>query len=140
MTALVDTSVLSLALRRRKRDLLAPTERVVVDRLTSLSDNDEAAVIGMVRQELLGGVRHAEQFQALRMVLDGFVYVAVEVADHDLAAEFFNRCRTRGVAATDIDMLICAAAARRDLPVFTTDGDFERYAKLLNFRLEPIPP
>lgn len=139
MTVLVDTSVLSVALRRQRPDLRSPAEQAVADRLIRLSDDDEAAIIGMVRQELLSGVRHAEQFERLRTLLDGFVYVPVTAADHDLAAEQFNRCRSKGVAATDIDMLVCAAAVRRALPVFTTDGDFERYAKVLNFRIEPLP-
>jgi predicted nucleic acid-binding protein len=138
VTALVDTSALSLAFRRRRPDLRSPAEHSVVQRLTRLVDNDEAAIIGMVRQELLSGVRSADQFHALRKVLDGLVSVTVDVADHDLAAEYFNRCRARGVAATDVDMLVCAAAAGRGLPVFTTDGDFQRYATILNIRLEPV--
>ena len=139
MTVLVDTSVLSLALWRRTPARRTPAERAVVERLLALSDDDEAALIGMVRQELLSGVRHAAQFAKLQTVLDGFLNVPVETPDHDLAAEFFNRCRTRGVAATDVDMLLCAAAARRGLPIFTTDGDFQRYADVLNVKLEPPP-
>ena len=139
MTVLVDTSVLSLALRRRSGARRTPADQAVVERLLKLSDDDEAAVIGMVRQELLSGVRHAAQFAKLQAVLDGFVTVPVAAADHDLAAEFFNRCRTRGVAATDVDMLVCATAARRQMPVFTTDGDFRRYADALNVKLEPLP-
>jgi predicted nucleic acid-binding protein len=139
MTVLVDTSVLSLALRRRRPDQRTPVQQAIVDRLIRLLDNDQAAIIGMVRQELLSGVRHAEQFARLQTVLDGFVPVAVSTPDHDLAAGFFNRCRSRGVAATDVDMLICAAAERRGLPVFTTDPDFGRYADVVGIKLEPIP-
>ena len=139
MTVLVDRSVLSVALRRRVSARRTPAEQALVGRLLALSDDDEAAVIGMVRQELLSGVRHAAQFAQLRTVLDGFLNVLVDTADHDLAAEFFNRCRTRGLAATDVDMLLCAAAARRGMPVLTTDGDFQRYAHVLNVKLEPLP-
>ena len=113
--------------------------QALVERLLALSDDDEAAVIGMIRQELLSGVRHAAQFAKLRTVLDGFLNVPVTTADHDLAAEFFNRCRTRGVAATDVDMLICATAARRRMSVLTTDVDFQRYAQVLNVNLTPLP-
>src|SRR5438552_17962947 len=84
-------------------------------------------------------VRHEEQLAKLQTVLDGFVNVTVVTPDHDLAAEFFNRCRGGGVAATDVDMLICAAAARRGLPVFRTDGDFERYGKIRGVTLVSIP-
>jgi predicted nucleic acid-binding protein len=139
MSVLVDTSVLSLALRRRRPDERTKVQQAIVDRLTRLSDDDEAAIIGMVRQEVLSGVRHAGQFARLQSVLDGFVPVAVTPPDHDLAAEFFNGCRSDGVAATDVDMLICAAAFRRGLTVFTTDADFVRYADIVGIRLEPIP-
>jgi predicted nucleic acid-binding protein len=139
VTALVDTAVLSLAFRRRDPALRSPAEQAVVQRLARLVDDDEAAVIGMIRQELLSGVRGPKDFQKLRTVLDGLIYIRVDAADHDLAAESFNRCRSRGVAATDVDMLICAVAERRGLPVYTTDGGFEEYARVLNIRLEPIP-
>ena len=45
-----------------------------------------------------------------------------------------------------IDFLICAAAVRHDLAVFTTDGDFHQFAKCLPIVLhetrttaEPMP-
>jgi predicted nucleic acid-binding protein len=34
-----------------------------------------------------------------------------------------------------VDMLICAAAVRHDVAVFTVDRDFERYARALPVRL-----
>ena len=140
MTVIVDTSVLSLAFRRRRPDHLSPAAQAVVQRLSRLLDDDQAAIIGMVRQELLSGVRSVKQFQALRDVLDGLVPIAVDSSDHDLAAESFNLCRARGIAATDVDMLVCAAASRRGLPVFTTDGDFQSYAQVLRIKLEPLSP
>jgi len=42
-----------------------------------------------------------------------------------------NQCRTRGIAGSTIDFLICAVAHRREWQVFTTDRDFARYARVL---------
>jgi predicted nucleic acid-binding protein len=46
-----------------------------------------------------------------------------------------NVCRKRGVAATSVDLLICAVALRNKWSVFTTDRDFERYSRMLGVKL-----
>jgi predicted nucleic acid-binding protein len=125
---LVDTTVLSLAFRRRDRSRLAADERAIVDHFVELSDAGDIVLIGMVRQELLSGVRTREQFDRLRATLDGSDYLDLGLADHDHAAEIRNACRARGVAGDDIDVLVCAAGSRRGVAVFSTDPDFERYA------------
>ena len=47
----------------------------------------------------------------------------------------FNRCRRRGVQGSNTDFLICAFSLRRKLSIFTTDGDFEHYAKIVDIQL-----
>jgi predicted nucleic acid-binding protein len=51
------------------------------------------------------------------------------------AACMHNQCRTRGIADSTVDFLICAVAHRRQWQAFTTDRDFERYARVL-----PVKP
>lgn len=132
---LVDTSILSLVLRRRRPDQLSIQERALVAHFLELSQRGDVALLGIIRQELLSGVRHREQFDRLQQVLDGYDYIDLSIADHDFAAECFNRCRSSGVAAGDVDMLICGAALRRDLSIFSTDPDFARYARVLALQL-----
>jgi len=132
---LVDTTVLSLSLRRRDPSRLSDHERRVVAEFLNLSDSGQIILLGVIRQELLSGIRHHEQFNRLRRILNGYSYLNVNLIDHDVAAEYTNRCRSAGLDAGDIDMLICAAAARAEIAVFTTDGDFSRYAKHLPLRL-----
>ena len=132
---LVDTTVLSLSLRRRDPARLSETERRTVAEFVAAGDRGQVGLLGVIRQELLSGVRHPEQFDRLRLILNGYDYLGVTLADHDVAAEYTNRCRSAGVDAGDIDMLICAVAARAEVPVFTTDGDFGRYARHLPVRL-----
>ena len=140
MNVLVDTSVLSLAFRRSRPELLAAADRTVVDRLRRLSEDDMVVLIGAIRQEALSGLKAAGQFDRIRSVLDGFRCLSTEVADYDAAADAFNRCRSRGIAGGPIDMLICATATRHRLPVFTVDPDFGRYATVLPVRLyDPTP-
>ena len=134
MRVLVDTSVWSLALRRRSATL-NPAEQRHVATLGRLIDEHRVLMIGPVRQELLSGVRHREQFDQLRMHLSAFPDEVLATQDHEAAAEMGNQCRGDGLAVSAIDLLICAATIRRAAALFTTDGDFARYAEILPLEL-----
>ena len=131
---LVDTTIWSLALRRRTTGL-RHRDKELVDAWTTLVTDGSAALIGPVRQEILSGIKRVEVFEFLRQRLSDFAYLPIEPADYDQAAAFFNVCRESGVAATSIDMLICAVAHKQSVQVFTTDRDFDRYANHLPVRL-----
>ena len=130
MKVLVDTSVWSLALRRKAR-LHAPP----VQELRALVEQGRVAMIGPIRQELLSGIRTGDSFARLRDHLRPFADEPLETADFERAAEHFNVCRSRGIQGSNTDFLICAVAERRKLPILTTDGDFIRFAKILPITL-----
>lgn len=60
---------------------------------------------------------------------------ALTTDDVERAAAHFNACRARGIQGSNTDFLICAAAERRGFPIFTTDADFVRFARLLPIAL-----
>ena len=130
MSVLVDTSVWSLALRRRR--VSAGPEAA---ELGALIREGRASIIDPVRQEILSGVSSEEQFQTLREYLRPFTDLPLATDDYEEAASFFNRCRTKGVQGSNTDFLICAAAARRQLTILTTDGDFSHFARVLPIQL-----
>lgn len=134
MKVLVDTSVWSLALRRR-----APAHPAV-DELGALIAAGRAAMIGPIRQELLSGVRDAAGFTRLCEHLRAFPDEIIERTDFERAAEHFNACRAAGVQGSNTDFLICAVAERHGMPVLTTDTDFVRFASLIPVRLHRIQP
>jgi predicted nucleic acid-binding protein len=134
MTVLVDTPVWSLALRRRQADLNA-REQGLTRALAELVREGRAQIMGVIRQELLSGIREPEHFHKLRDYLRAFEEPGIEVLDYEEAAQMHNRCRSRGIAGSAIDFLICAVAKRRDWHIFTTDQDFKRYGGLLDLRL-----
>ena len=136
MNLLVDTPVWSLALRRKAPDLSSREERITQALAEAIRDG-RAQLIGVVRQELLSGIREEERFRKLRDYLRAFDEPVLEMDDYEHAAEMHNRCRARGIAGSTIDFLICAVASRRKWQVFTTDGDFERYARVLGLKLYP---
>lgn len=142
MQVLVDSSVWSLALRRANArgnpeiPLVQPSQAVEI--LRDLIGDGRAVMIGAIRQEVLSGIKQAEQFKRLQQALAGFEDIALLRTDYELAAEFFNTCRGKGIQGSNIDFLICAAASARELPILSTDQDFIRFAKHLPIKLLAI--
>jgi len=134
VTVLVDTTIWSLALRRRAHQL-APAEERLVAEWADLVTSGRALLTGPVQQEVLSGIRSNEVFEALHEKLSAFRYLESLPGDYVQAARFFNLCRSHGVAGSHVDMLICAMAHRYDVPIFTTDPDFSGYAQHLPIRL-----
>ena len=135
---LVDTPVWSLALRR-KGNKRSPKEEKLSDALRDLIREGRAQMIGSVRQELLSGIREDQQFVRLRDHLRAFEEPTLQAKDYEDAASMSNRCRSRGIAGSSIDFLICAVAHSRGWQILTTDGDFGHYAKILPLRLYLAP-
>jgi len=137
MLVLVDTSVWSLVLRRKTGDLNAK-EEALTQSLAELIRDGRAQLMGVVRQELLSGIREEDRFRKLRDYLRAFDDPRLELADYEEAAQMHNRCRSRGIAGSAIDFLICAVADRREWQIFTTDRDFERYGRVLGLKLYAV--
>jgi predicted nucleic acid-binding protein len=127
---IVDTSVWSLALRRRTR----PQDGSVAA-LRELVGAGLILMLGCIRQEILSGVRSEEQFQLLRDRFRAFPDEILHTADYERAAEFFNDCRRRGIQGSNTDFLICAAASNRGHAIFTTDRDFQRFRDAIGITL-----
>jgi predicted nucleic acid-binding protein len=134
MIVLVDTPVWSLALRR-KGDDLSKREHELTAALEELIRDGRAQIIGVVRQELLSGIREAERFEKLREYLRAFAEPDIGLMDYEQAAHMHNQCLARGITGSAIDFLICAVAHRRAWHIFTTDRDFERYGRVLPVKL-----
>jgi predicted nucleic acid-binding protein len=134
MLVLVDTPIWSLALRRTSTDLNR-REQKLTSSLQDLIRDGRAQLIGPVRQELLSGIREEISFRKLRRQMRAFDEPNLEVADYEEAAHIHNRCRSRGIAGSPIDFLICATAHRRGWEIFTTDRDFTLYAAAFPLRL-----
>jgi predicted nucleic acid-binding protein len=137
MQVLIDTPIWSLALRRTGTQL-NPGEQRITAALQELIRDGRAQLLGPVRQELLSGIRQEPSFRRLRDQLRAFDGPRIEVADYEEAAHINDRCRSRGIAGSATDFLICAAASRRDWQVFTTDQHFIRYASVIPLRLYQV--
>lgn len=107
MSVLVDTSVWSLMLRRRK----IITNSVTAE-LKALILEGRVNIIGPIRQETLSGVHSMSQFENLRGYLRVLMDIPIVLEDYESAADFFNIRRRKGVQVSKIDFLICAVAVR----------------------------
>jgi len=130
MKVLVDTSVWSLALRRKQ-----VSEDPAALELRQLIRLGRAHLIGPIRQEVLSGIREKAQFDRLRDHLREFPDLPVQTADYERAAEFFNLCRARGVQGSNTDFVICAIAYRYGMAILATDSDFSLFAPHLPIQL-----
>ena len=139
MSVLIDTPIWSLALRRPAARL-SDVEQHRVGEWKRLVSDGRARIAGIIRQEILSGIRDTRHFERLRTSLAAFDDIPAQSADHETAASYFNACRAKGITPTSFDVLICALAARHELAIFTTDDDFPRYAGVLPIRLHPIVP
>ena len=128
MKVLVDTSVWSIALRRKE-----PSE--TAKKLTDLILSSLVVMIGSVRQEVLSGISDNNAFLKLKSKLDAFDDFAIGTKDYETAAEFYNICRKNGIQGSHTDFLICAVAHNNNFLIYTTDKDFDNFAKYLPIKL-----
>jgi predicted nucleic acid-binding protein len=139
VNSLIDTSVWSLALRRRPEDL-SLLERSTVAELAELIQEGRGRIIGLVRQELLSGIKNPAQYEKLRQTLRAFPDEPIETSDYESAARASNDCRSKGVVVSTVDILICAVSLRRRWSIFTMDPDFKNYARVLPIALHLSRP
>ena len=121
---LLDTSVLSVAFRRRRR---TSAEALAADVLAGMIARDlPLAIPGIVLQELLSGIRNGAQFARLSALVEPFPLIMAERRDHVTGARIANACRGKGLAPSTIDCLIAAMAVGRSALLFTLDEDFQK--------------
>ena len=125
MKVIVDTSVWSSVL------MLKQPNNQLADILRDLIADSRVVILGAIRQEILSGIKHQEQYERLRDNLRAFPDLALNVEDYELAAEYYNISRRQGVQGSNTDFLICASANRRNYQIFTTDKDFINFNQYL---------
>ncbi len=135
MSVIVDTTAWSAALRREAARTSATAEE-----LAALISEGRVELLGAVRQEVLSGVRAKEQFRKLRDRLRAFEDLSLDRVDYENAGACYNECRGKGVQGSNTDFLLCAVALRRNLPIFTEDGDFPHFERVLGVKLHIVRP
>jgi predicted nucleic acid-binding protein len=132
MAVLVDTSVWSLALRRSPP---SPAREVALLR-AHLERGDVVVTIGLILQELLQGFQGPTARKKIIKSFSMLPVLAPEIDDHIEAAALRNLCRRKGVQIGTIDALIARLSIRHELPLLTTDRDFEAMSRHCDLVLE----
>jgi len=127
---IVDTCIWSMALRRNNVEKTSYTEELI-----HLIDEVRVQLIGPIRQELLSGIKLKNQFDTLKRHLQAFEDVELDAQDYELAAEYFNAARKKGIQGSNTDFLICAISSRRKMPILTTDKDFINFQSVFSVSL-----
>lgn len=131
---LLDTSVVSAVLRRRRR---GEAEESVARKVGALlAGDEEVALPGIVFQEVLSGIADRTQHdKLLTSIRESFPIALATEGDHIMAADLVTQAARRGVALSTPDALIAAQAINRRARLFTTDDDFQDLARVTTVRL-----
>ena len=132
---LVDTSVWSLALRKKEH---SETEGRYISRLSEIIRDLHLVMIGPIRQEILSGLSDERRFEDLRARMSVFPDQAISTQEYELAAEFHNECRRHGIQGSHTDYLICAVAKANDFHILTLDQDFQHYQEYVGVQLQEV--
>ena len=135
MKVLIDTSVWSLAFRKSEK---TESEVGIIEFLSELIRDTNVIIIGPIRQEILSGISVKSKFDELKSKLSIFKDQQLFSKDHELAAEYYNLCRSKGIQGSHIDFLICAFAINNDYAILTLDKDFPNYKKYIPIKTMKI--
>jgi hypothetical protein len=99
--------------------------------LSELVREGRVLMIGLIRMEILCGIRDRKRFRVLENHISAFPDTPLDADLFVTAAEYFNICREHGVQGSNTDFVICACSALWEIPVLTRDKDYGRYQRHL---------
>lgn len=129
---LVDSDVWSEAFRSKGE------KSRYVRRLQMLIEEDEVIMIGMIRQEVLSGIKEPVVYDEITKLLQSFPSQRVTDPIHEMAAKLFNECRRNGIQGSHTDFLICACCVSWNLKLLTKDKDFGHYQKFIPLEFDTL--
>ena len=125
----MDSAVWSEAFRKKSK------ESHYVLALRNLIIEGEIIMIGPIRQETLSGIKEISRFVMIRDALRAFPSRRIDEPVYEMAASFYNLCRSKGIQGSHTDFLICACAVKWKASILTKDKDLTRYAKFIPIEL-----
>jgi predicted nucleic acid-binding protein len=129
MRVLIDTCIWSRVFRY-KDPVLADSEY-----LRQLVEIDKAMIIGPIRQEFLSGIKEIGKYKKFIDDFRSFQDLPMTTEIFESAAFMFNECSRHGISASSVAMMICAAAKKYNLEIWTIDPDFNHYKKFIDIKL-----
>ena len=131
MKILVDTSVWSEALRRKKNKIDSGHSF-----LFQLINNDEHIILtGIILLEILSGITDNKLFNKIKNILQDFEFVEPEKEDYIYSTELRNNLKKKGISSGAIDFLIASIAIRNEFYLVSYDKDFQNISTHSDLKL-----
>jgi len=131
LKVLVDTSVWSLALRKK-----GPADHPCVQKLTAyLSGNEDVFLTGLILQEVLQAFRADSTFRKVVDYFEPFPLLELHRSDFIAAARLHRKCAAKGISASTADCRIAIASVENDCALLTADKDFRHIARCNSLKL-----
>lgn len=86
---------------------------------------DLAAICGVVRVEILGGVTRKKEYELIDSDFSGFHNLTIDEETFMRAAELGSRHRKTGYSLPATDLIIAATALRHNATLYHIDAHFE---------------
>jgi predicted nucleic acid-binding protein len=119
---LVDTSVWIFALRKKPN-------KEIKSLINRLLKEDAIVTTGLIKLELLGGVKKESDFLKLKQHLDALIYIEVDSSLWEEAANLAFVLRRNGVTVAYTDVLIAAVAMKKNIILLHADNHFDLIAE-----------
>ena len=126
MKVLVDTDVWSESFRKK-----SGAKSEYVHELTCLVEEGRVQLIGVIRMEILCGIRDRKVFDRIKKRLEPFPDRLLESEVFVLAAQFLNLCRKKGIQGSNNDFIMCACSVFWRMPILSKDKDYQHYSAYL---------
>ena len=94
------------------------------DSIVRVFEQEEIAICGVVRAELLHGAVSEKDIQTITTVLEAFEEYNLEKSDWQTLGEQLYKLRTKGITVPFQDAVIASIAIKHKLPVWTGDRHF----------------
>ena len=131
MRVLVDTSVWSIALRRK-----GPAAHPKVELFAALLERgEEIVIVGVILQEILQAFRDEITVRRVSAYLEDVPLLELGRGVFAASARIHRECAAAGVAVSTVDCQIAAAAVSHRCALLTADRDFERIARVVPVKL-----
>jgi len=126
---LVDTSVWIFALRKK----FIPS---IKERISQLLKEHILLTNGMIKLEILGGVKIEEEFRRLKARFDALDEVKIDTSVWEMAYKMAFALRRKGITVPYTDILIAACAQKTDSVLVHADAHFDLIADHIDLKVE----
>ena len=115
---LIDTSVWLRALRKQFHP-------AVKERIDSILLESEVAINGIIKLELLGGAKTAQEYKRIKSRLDPLYYIESSQDLWDFSSHLAYKLRRKGITVPYTDIFIAASAVSAQAILVHADSHFE---------------